>query len=86
MVERVARALEPEAFADDHPYTLADRADAMRAARRAIEAMREPTDGMVSAGVLEAQGHDPRFYDRNDSVADTYAAMIDAALKDPPSS
>jgi hypothetical protein len=79
MVERVARAIFPEA----EDYTWDDFANApngsaeritasvyrMRA-RAAIEAMREPTEAMVHAGMSE-EGTD---------LPSEYRAMIDAAL------
>ena len=46
MVERVARAVDPEAMASDNPNL---RAIALTKARAAIEAMREPTEAMLAA-------------------------------------
>ena len=64
MIERVARALDPVAWDFG-----AGRVDALKQARAAIEAMREPTDGMVEAG--NRMGCIP-----------TYSRMIDAALSE----
>lgn len=46
-------------------------------ARAAIEAMREPTEAMVDAGVLDVKA-DVSFFDVNE----TWQAMIDAALSE----
>lgn len=91
MVERVARAIcaslggNPDApFVDRHgatqPYpwwvTLEGEA------RAAIEAMREPTEGMVrvTIPINPCQSRDGQCYDE----AEIYRAMIDAALSPPP--
>lgn len=69
MVERVAAAIWP------HAEWNGDYQEAVAAARAAIAAMREPTEGMSLAG-------DKRRYSgaTNYDAADVYHAMIDAAL------
>lgn len=78
MVERVARAIfasqqmpgdDPD-FLKAHPWT---QSACLLAARAAIEAMREPTVGMVQAARQSAP------YDRD--VMETWPLMIDEALK-----
>lgn len=83
MVERVARAIDPEAFEPPLPghteglanfYAVCRNRQNQRAlerARAAIEAMREPTDGVMRI-VREKHG----FQD-----ASIYSKFIDAALK-----
>jgi len=79
MVERVARALRALPVRD---YAqVGGELDELRlreAARAAIEAMREPTEGMVKAGENTVCIHgDPQC-----GAAYAWAAMIDAALSD----
>lgn len=52
MVERVARVLDPDAWADEFPSmgTIRKREATIDKARAAIEAMREPTLDMISQG------------------------------------
>lgn len=77
MIEKVARAIDPEAF--DLPRDTRGAAQkwrlrtakARKLARAAIEAMREPTDGVMRI-VREKHG----FQD-----ASIYSKFIDAALK-----
>lgn len=81
MVEKVARAIDPEAWKDDLPIpTRADtiafheaRQASIVQARAAIEAMREPTQFMIDA-----------MDDHAGTLAPQYAYMdaIDAALKE----
>ena len=79
MVERVARALDPDAFAErlpGHEKGKCPSCDyrtelAMSQARKAIEAMREPTEAMV-----DAVGSD-----YGAALEHQWQAMIDAALK-----
>lgn len=86
MVERVARALDPEAFGHDFPVMAAKhyevrRSISMKRARAAIEAMREPTEAMVKAVYDQA---DPGFCDEpgeSTSPRDAWQQMIDEALK-----
>jgi hypothetical protein len=76
MVERVAKAIDPVAFDPGYtggPNGRAFRQDEARTkALAAIEAMREPTDAMIDAGLI-GRRHDAR---------DNFRAMIDAALKE----
>ena len=67
-IERVARALlvaDRSAITPDYYQ---------RMARAAIEAMREPTEAMLDAGV--------NFRERNARTEQIWQAMIDAALKE----
>ena len=68
MIEQVARALlvaDRSAITPDYYQ---------RMARAAIEAMREPTEAMLDAGV--------NFRERNARTEQIWQAMIDAALKE----
>lgn len=72
MVERVARAIDPFAWLTEYGSNYR-RTDSIRKAKEAIEAMREPTEGMLEAGYAvgpENQTHQ------------IYEDMIDAALKE----
>lgn len=74
MVDRVARILEPQAWAalgagDTLAYKNR-RTSSLRKARAAIEGMREPTDAMIDAGAKEY------------TVLMMWQAAIDAALKE----
>lgn len=80
MIEKVARAIDPMAWAapwEDYPAERARRearqAGSLMTARRAIEAMRSPDHDMTAAIV-------PVGEDRTDAVT-VWQAMIDAALK-----
>jgi hypothetical protein len=55
MVERVARAIyeSTQGKWTGVPWAEADRGEHLRQARAAIEAMREPTEGMLDAGPPE---------------------------------
>lgn len=80
MIEKVARAI---ATADEQnggpPYEMLMtmgkhvRNDLYDRAKAAIEAMRDPTDSMISAGEANIQGAEDVRY--------LFAAMIDAALE-----
>jgi hypothetical protein len=91
MIERVARALyerarNPAAPAeggyvsnDEPPYTTLDgKWNLSDMARAAIEAMREPTEAMVTAGGHAALDSVSQRADARDA----WEAMIDAALKE----
>lgn len=79
MIETVARAIDPEVWADALPIPTrvdtiafhAGRARSIALARAAILAMREPSDAMAWAGSLD--GNSP--YAR-----ETWRTMIDTAL------
>ena len=71
MVERVKRALEPYL----HDMITLEAREA--AARAAIEAMREPTEAMVKAGIDFDRGHCS-----TERLVGILRAMIDAALED----
>ena len=80
MIERVARAMCP------HPSEYGDFLDwvnndpercFLALSRKAIEAMREPTDEMTDVGAIELRSHG-RAADRDCEAA--WRAMIDAAL------
>lgn len=72
MIERVVSAIE------NGPWGLITKSDALLIARAAIEAMREPTEGMIEKGVWSrsASGR----YEPHDIAATIWGAMIDAAL------
>lgn len=76
MVERVARAIDPNAWEEGaHWYAFERkwrRGKSLHAARAAIEAMREPTYSMKQA-VKDGMDH-----------AEVWSAMIAAALTSPP--
>ena len=74
MVERVARAIDPEAFNERLPSSVHEprRNRANDAARAAIEAMREPTEAMVDVAWQKLRG--------NLRPDEYYRHMIDAAL------
>jgi hypothetical protein len=85
MVERVAAAINTRLFG---PGTNR-MAGVTEAARDAIEAMREPTDAMVRAGMVaprsKATSATTNTYDRHASLsADIYRAMIDTVLSEEP--
>lgn len=77
MVERVARALAPIAWAAlETGDTLAQqsrRTASLRHAKTVLEAIREPTEVMVSEGYCEAGGTDV-------DTRKVWQFMIDAAL------
>jgi len=80
MTERVVKAIRQKAAEIDHrPGVL--EADPMwfadEYARAAIEAMREPTEGMIKAAGVVSFGTDNRPY-----IIRDWNAMIDAALKE----
>lgn len=81
IVEKVARVLEPQAWAalgagDTLAYKNR-RTSSLRKARAAIEAMREPSAPMVQAG---ATSEDAVVGSSENCAAATYRAMIQAAL------
>lgn len=74
MVERVARAIMRDDFEGDDMWNSSGRLlrdSYLKNARAAIEAMREPTEGMAGAG--NSLGHE-------EAPSTYYEAMIDAAL------
>lgn len=93
MIERVARVLSPWSFSDqieENPRKAEQREIAMKNARAAIEAMREPTETMWEAGGASLYGHprakaeewgkDDKFESDANRAEDAYKAMIGAAL------
>ena len=97
MIERVARALydafdktgeyvgdyNTDPYRDGKLYTtLNGKFCLAEIARAAIEAMREPTGAMLSAPLHEADGCDAQYQTDADFAA-AWAAMIEAALKQP---
>jgi hypothetical protein len=70
MLERVAKAISCDGFVDD-----GDR----RAARAAVEAMREPTEAMCKAG---AHSMDRDYGDDSITADEMWSAMIDAILRE----
>lgn len=79
MVEKVKAAIE---FLTHYDYERCDEAFMNslleKAARAAIEAMREPTEEML--GAAEPCMDDFGSYDSRDELRRAYPAMIDAAL------
>lgn len=94
MIERVARVLEPQAWAalgigDTFVYKNR-RTSSLRKARAAIAALREPTEEMYEAGgtseAFQIQSSiDPsRLWQPGQIIAATvWRTMIDAALSEP---
>lgn len=84
MIEKVARAIFAAEY-DDAGYTMTtgEKAEYLRMARAAIEAMRRPTHEMVQASIYckpkTVMAGGQLFQDINDQ----YEAMIDAALNPP---
>jgi hypothetical protein len=87
MVERVARVLCRRAVAAEYPTASAEVLDKMAEdpgepylsdASAAIEAMREPTEAMLSAA-----GPHGTFWDDTCTPKDCWDAMIDASLQKP---
>lgn len=82
MIEKVARAIDPAAWAEPTTASLTPlwkeprKRQSQETARAAIAAMREPTPQMVIAGV-EAFG-------LGGPLEPVYEAMIDAALEPDP--
>jgi hypothetical protein len=75
MIERVARAMAKAA--SPLPWEMGDeewRNDFRTKARAAIEAMREPDEAMLDAGV--------NFRERNARTEQIWQAMVDEALKE----
>lgn len=96
MIEKVARALDPEAWENDPDadYPLAHRriadrrAGSLENARAAIKAMREPTKRMrMAACAAMSPGKRPtqKVVSNPAKHAIRYRAMIDAALSPAPS-
>jgi hypothetical protein len=79
IVERVAAAIR-EIRVGDH-YCLYPH-EAEEIARAAIDAMREPTAEMISAGREEYSEYE-LDYDATKMWTDMWRAMVDAALKAP---
>lgn len=73
MIERVAKAILDEQRKNRSAFP-----DNRDLARAAIEAMREPAEGMVDAGV--AAWGSPSSVDVYENIVAEYRCMIDAAL------
>jgi hypothetical protein len=73
MAERVARAMHGNRYEWPRPEFAEHREDYREMARRAIAAMREPTEAMLNAANSEEVGHPWATL--------AWRAMIDAALK-----
>jgi hypothetical protein len=74
MIEKVARAICKDCYINFDKLTEKSKQATMRNAKAAIEAMREPNEQMMKAG-LEINVND-------DGFKVFYKAMIDAALKE----
>ena len=87
MVEKVARALCAQQWPEftqvqiDHGWT-----KFIPAARAAIQAMREPSEAMISAGGYNRPFQNDDWKAGNIAAASGYRAMIDAALTPPQAS
>lgn len=84
MIERVARAIYEVSPFRDTAGEYDEQSEIYRRMCRlfavaAIEAMREPTDGMIEAGVTADYGRS-----LGERVQNCHYAMIDAALEEPP--
>lgn len=76
MVERVARAIRKRSYGTERGW-----AYEIHEAEAALEAMREPTDAMIKAGVQFALGVSlSSGYHWPDYIADMHRLQIDAAL------
>lgn len=93
MIERVARAQHRAHYErgrrlyPDGAWELLDRFQRenwLFSARAAIEAMREPSEAMSTAGKHAVKGCDSTF--ERDIAETAYAVMIDAALSSSPAS
>jgi hypothetical protein len=84
MVERVARAIDPDSWKSGSILDEIRRGRSIDKARSAIEAMRVPTKAMIEAGepvVYGCYSLEPgEGLDENPAVP-TWEAMIDEALK-----
>lgn len=86
MIERIARAIAPEAWEPGRYFGSAvrrwRREMSIRNARAALAALREPTEGMVTMGESAAEMPDDEDGCRITFAADdVFRAMIDAALE-----
>ena len=88
MIERVARAIHKERFGDNADFDNGQRRlsyHSIREARKAIEAMRVPTPGMLVAGSIAKHpdaGDDQYVFVGSISAEACWPAMIDAALQE----
>lgn len=87
MVKRVARAICDSLFGPYDPTALgastSPSAQSRKAARAAIEAMREPTVPMLLAAVKKAKEEQVRPIEiHRQDATDFWQAMIDAALSE----
>lgn len=79
MIEKVAEAIR-EHVAVERGWGGAASVDGIEdAARAAVEAMREPTSDMVTAGIV-----DPGEWFADDTTEQIWKRMVDAALKSTP--
>ena len=92
VIERAAAAVYGHFFCDDwppkHAPDLGMEADAWReAVRKALAALREPTEAMVEAGVVASiPGHReapsyPLYHPSMRGIREAFQGMIDEALK-----
>jgi hypothetical protein len=77
MIERVARAIGDW---DSGRAMVLDANDCRQIARAALEALREPTEGMLLPGAETLPDYDPGC----DDAKNCWQAMIDAALSEKP--
>lgn len=89
MVKRVARVLEPQAWAalgtGDKLAYKDRRTSSLRKAAAVIEALREPTPEMVEeGGMAEINGSFDTCFVHGESAREVWTLMIDAALAPAP--
>lgn len=84
MIEHVARAIGESLYGLCDPRETPNTwAQAVSAARAAIEAMREPTEAMCQAGADAADDSGMYAQPTTGDFRRGYPAMIDAAMADP---
>lgn len=83
LVEKIARAIEAAeiAWCNEHHISF-EQVPREVMALAALKAMREPSEGMVKAGVSEFVGYDSRFEGEDEAVVRIFEAAIDAAIKE----
>ena len=81
MIERVAKALYAHATGNTDDWYMTNPTPWHKAARAAIEAMRQCTDEMNDAGSDQCDGGEAEESCRCGFMGKIWTAMIDAALK-----
>ena len=85
MIERMARAISPQAFIENPAGFWQPRARrfALKRARAALLAIREPSDAVLDAGALVGPDTNGGEFGYGDAHA-VFTAMIDAILAESP--